>query len=368
MTLLMSLSLHQKLEPSSISTLECTPLGDSYILHSPLSDAIILSNQDGYDLYHDLREGRSSSAHADILQAWHEAGLLDTQKPAFPTTVTYRPISKPYQQLQLKSEHNSLHIRCDDEHLFRQIQEVFTAYSDEISNSTSAVIEIISIANEFGVFLNQQPLWGSCNIDLARNLVFREAAAHLCNPENVGAILHASCATNQDNKTLLITQKSGYGKSTLTAGLVAAGFNFMADDVLPLHRNGKAVFSFPTPIGLKAGSLNLREAKELGFEEPNSTAPRYGVTYNQIRNAVPLGQTSAVSAIIFPHFGERHRNEITLISPETALQQLIEAGGRTYHKSPSIIPIATLLNHVPAYNLSYSSSDYSVQTCLKLTT
>ena len=384
----MNPSLLNAYEPSDISALEYAPLGEGYVLHSRISGAILLSNAIGLTLYQHLQAGKNrheiaqqmagelelsereaDSLYVDITQSWKTAGLLDTHKPPFPNPVIYQPLRKPYDTFTLGYGQQFVTIKCADQMLTSHLLEALQHYQCEEPNETATIISISSIDDGFGIFVDQHPVWEQCNRDMARNLVLREVATILCGTTETGALLHAGCVANTTKNCLIITHKSGYGKSTLTAGLVAAGPDYLADDLLPLHKEGQSVISFPAPLALKQGAWNLAEAKSLGFEaSAPEELPRKGVIYRNIPNSLPLGTRANVSAIIFPYFDKNNQNSLTRLSPETALHKLIEAGGRTNREHPSIRPMARLLNHAPAYALNYSSSGYSIQTCLELLT
>lgn len=80
------------------------------------------------------------------------------------------------------------------------------------------------------------------------------------------ASLHASTiASHRD--AVLIVGKSGQGKSTFTAHLMAAGYQLVADDLTPLKSNTQKVYPYPSGISIKKGAFSSLKHKISNFEE-----------------------------------------------------------------------------------------------------
>ncbi len=74
----------------------------------------------------------------------------------------------------------------------------------------------------------------------ALNVVLVETFRHL----SVGAVLHGAGVGSAESAVLLVG-KTGAGKSTLALGLVARGFEYLSDDLVPLSTSGREVTRFP---------------------------------------------------------------------------------------------------------------------------
>ena len=80
------------------------------------------------------------------------------------------------------------------------------------------------------------------------------------------ASLHASTVAFHDD-AILIVGKSGQGKSTFTAHLMAAGYQLVADDLTPLKSNTQQVYPYPSGISIKKGAFGSLKHKISNFEE-----------------------------------------------------------------------------------------------------
>jgi hypothetical protein len=67
------------------------------------------------------------------------------------------------------------------------------------------------------------------------------------------AVLHAGAVGSPDGRIFVLPGTNGRGKSTLVTGLMAAGFDYLSDDCVPVTRNG-AIVPLPFAICLKEGS------------------------------------------------------------------------------------------------------------------
>lgn len=364
--------------------LQIRPLGGSFAVASAVTGAVVLTNAFGRQIAEGVQAGLDAQGiaariadHPDevpealdavlhVLNAWEQAGLLARTALPFPDPVAYRPVSGPV--FRFGGPHGTVAFRVPDAVLAEQVQTVLSGM-EPLADQPDTLLDAVPDGDGFAIFRDGQAISGRIVLDAARFVLLREMAETACGADQVAAVFHAG-AVARNGRALVICGDSGQGKSTLTFGLVAAGCAYLGDDHIPLHRDGRSVLAFPTAAGVKAGSWDLPEIRALqdmyGLT-PNS--PRVGVRY------LPLGQAQApqigtkqpVRALIFPEFRPDAGFEMTRIEPEQALIQALNAGSRpsASHRG-DIAPLADLLNHVPAYRLRYSSSEFSVPSCLDL--
>jgi hypothetical protein len=65
---------------------------------------------------------------------------------------------------------------------------------------------------------------------------------------------HASTISNNHQAIMLIGE-SGQGKSTLSAILMASGFNLIADDFTPVLAKNQSIYNYPSAISIKQGAF-----------------------------------------------------------------------------------------------------------------
>ena len=116
--------------------------------------------------------------------------------------------------------------------------------------------------------------------DLIAILIAGSVAAYLLSAEG-RLVLHAS-AVEVDGKALAFVGQSGQGKTTMATLLCAAGYPFVADDLLPVERSGNEVTCVPVGTELRVrqkveallGRFDLRTAHRLTVDERYAVAPR----------------------------------------------------------------------------------------------
>ena len=116
--------------------------------------------------------------------------------------------------------------------------------------------------------------------DLIAILIAGSVAAYLLSADG-RLVLHAS-AVEVDGKALAFVGQSGQGKTTMATLLCAAGYPFVADDLLPVGRSGEEVTCVPVGTELRVrekveallGRFDARTARRLTVDDRHAVAPR----------------------------------------------------------------------------------------------
>lgn len=166
-----------------------------------------------------------------------------------------------------------------------------------------------------------------------------------------------SAALVRGGHSLLMPGRSGVGKSTLTAFLVAHGFAYLGDDTIAIGEGKMAVLPLPTRLSIKSGAWAILQP----FYPMLPELPilhRYGrsMRYVEPQNHDALQAAAAASVIVFPAYTAGQPTRLTQVSPLQTMIQLLGAHARL--SSPaSEVKLAQLIRFVeqtPAYELSYS--------------
>jgi Coenzyme PQQ synthesis protein D (PqqD) len=175
------------------------------------------------------------------------------------------------------------------------------------------------------------------------------------------ALLHAG-AIAVPAGCLLLCGDSGAGKSTLLAGLVHAGFEFVADDIVPLEQGT----GFAWPVGL-AMSIKQDSWPAIGALFPEiASAPivRFGgrtmrYLWPGIDVAHPAGYP--VGAVLFPRYVKGAAVTLTRLDSVHSLALLGEGGSVLPATDAELAEFVTRWGRVPAYQLSYGRLGEAVQ-------
>ncbi len=155
--------------------------------------------------------------------------------------------------------------------------------------------------------------------------------------------VHAA-AVARDGRALMLVGPSHAGKSTLSASLTRAGWEFLTDELalLDIEPTGAVVHPFWRPIGIRRGGP-LDVVIDLPGHEQEVLVPASDL--GRLASPTPL------AAIVFPTYVQGGDGRLEPLSPAVALAQMTtqmpglgaEGGTESFHRC------AALLDHLPAY-------------------
>ena len=177
------------------------------------------------------------------------------------------------------------------------------------------------------------------------------------------ALLHgAAIARNGHGVGLIGT--SGSGKSTLAAGLMAAGFDYLADDLVALSMPARAIVPWPLPLSLKPGAMEALTSRYPDLDR----ATRYRTKGVEARLLLPPAtvwdaEPVRLTTLVFPRFIAGAAPETRRLTPFEALERLL--GDRAWLGDPidehRVRAFLAWLDATPAYALSYGTLDDAVR-------
>jgi hypothetical protein len=177
------------------------------------------------------------------------------------------------------------------------------------------------------------------------------------------ALIHGA-ALARKVQGLALVGPSGSGKSTLAAGLMAAGFDYLADDLIALSQPAKAIMPWPLPLSIKPGSLGVVSRRWPALKQ----TPSYRTKGLDARLLVPPetawdAQPIALRCLVFPHYAAGARAELTRLSPFQTIERLLS--DRIWIGSPiteeRVTALLAWLEDTSAYALTYADLDDAVR-------
>ncbi|NMQ20920.1 hypothetical protein E4P82_18030 [Candidatus Competibacter phosphatis] len=126
--------------------------------------------------------------------------------------------------------------------------------------------EVAGHDDGFTGWRDQQGLFATSTLDGAVIGLFSAILQYACAERDSLAVLHAG-AVSDGHTALVLAEAGGSGKSTLTAALLARGYRYLSDDVVPLERGGCVI---PAPIPLQPQGWQRAGP---GRTLPRTTAP-----------------------------------------------------------------------------------------------
>jgi hypothetical protein len=136
-------------------------------------------------------------------------------------------------------------------------------------------------------------------------------------------VVHAGVVVAPDGNAVVLPAASGGGKTTLTAGLVRAGFDFLSDEMMAIDPESLRVLPVPRSLFVKPGTFEA-----LGLQPPDvSEAARrlldgsWPVTPDDLRPGA-LGRPAPVRTIIAPTYSAGSETRIERVSRAAGLADL----------------------------------------------
>jgi hypothetical protein len=177
------------------------------------------------------------------------------------------------------------------------------------------------------------------------------------------ALLHGA-AVARNGAGFGLAGPTGSGKSTLAAGLLTAGFDYLADDMIALSAPDGAIVSWPLPLSIKPGSVEVIAARHPELAQ----AAAYRTKGLEARLLIPPASAwdsdpVRLRTLVFPQFAAGATADLQRISAFDAAQRLL--ADRIWFGNPiteqRVTAFLTWLNDTPAFALSYGSLDDAVR-------
>lgn len=182
------------------------------------------------------------------------------------------------------------------------------------------------------------------------------------------ATFHASTVCN-DKEAIMIIGDSGKGKSTLSAVLMANGFDVLADDFSPLSANNQELYRFPSGISVKKGAFNILQPLFQDFDLfPIYTSTSKDVKIKYIPPTINFGQAAShfpCSKIVIVNYDANAPSEMKEISIERILETLIPESWLSPLASNSRA-FLEWVKELSCYELTYSNNTIAVSEFKKL--
>jgi hypothetical protein len=139
--------------------------------------------------------------------------------------------------------------------------------------------------------------------------------------------LHAGVVSSGES-CIVLPGAPGSGKSTLTIGLMLAGYAYFSDEVALLEEESLRLRPFPLAIGIKAGAIPALEScwPHLQALEAHSREDGQEVRYLAPPKARCAALNHALPArwLVFPRYDAQARTELRAIGRPEALRRLMQ--------------------------------------------
>jgi len=295
---------------------------------------------------------------------WVDAGLLDTsnvphtqrlEQPDDPRWPLPRAASPPRDALLLSLGDRRVSLQCDDQALWAQLQSLLTPTPTAATHSGSVdhQLRLQGANTAWHLSLDAEPIAHGEDLDAALVTILSTLTELGCRPTERLMVIHGAGLVSPDARGLLLVAPGGSGKSTLAAALDTRGLGLLSDDVVPVTLEGE-LLGLGLPLCLKPGSWPVLERLRPSLAAA-SDVQRFGrrVRYLPAHTPAPSG-TVEPALLLFPRYGPGQPARCEPVTPEQALQQLIEAEAvlRALDQT-KLEALAAWVERLPAYAMRY---------------
>ncbi|MDX6751330.1 hypothetical protein SH611_16065 [Geminicoccaceae bacterium 1502E] len=243
-------------------------------------------------------------------------------------------------------------IACDDPDLDPMVQALFAPLRMPGAASPAHRLRLAPDGRRLVLWADGQALAASEDPDHALGLLIDALIDRAWPAARWMAVVHAGAVADARGAVLL-PAPSGGGKSTLAAGLVAAGWRFLSDDIAPIDAGRGEVAPVPLALSAREGSWPILRGLFPGMK-PVATLPfaegrrRFlDLTRHAAQEPPPL------RALLVPHLDPSGTPGLDRLNPGQALAALVEGRCWLSRERPLLQRLLSLLETVPAFTGRY---------------
>lgn len=357
-------------------------IGDNFVLWFEKPNSYVIISSIAYQLLTCYFESKNKEAFIQYLQKnftipisqateyfndltsflgeLHAESQISEERPFLPT-IPYPNISNNYAfgASRVLINYGSINIL---QLIHPYLQHTLT----EETKDVDAVFDIFS-ENDLLYFFKNKELIGSYEVSnfhfLQGKVAMQLVTSIYNNTESEWlATFHASTISN-GNEAIMIIGESGNGKSTLSAVLMAHGFDLLADDFTPMLAENQHLYRFPAAISIKKGAFKLIEDLFEGFEKTelqSSTSKKSVIKYLPPSTSFDSSQKHfACHKLVMVKYDSDVISELCECSSEKFLETFIPDSWISPQPEHSK-QFLNWLKDLKFYELNYSNNDFAV--------
>jgi hypothetical protein len=260
--------------------------------------------------------------------------------------------SRPFDVLGLAFD-----VRARDPHLISYVERLFQPFPDggrtdhQYALVDSGPCELRFDGDRIGEAEVVEGLVATLVHDLNRRAL--EDCAHL--------VIHAG-GVEHGGTGIVFPAAMEAGKTTLTAGLVRAGFDYLSDEAVIIDRETLRIHRYPKPLSLDRGAWALFPELEPQSDLPSDEykADQWQVPPGDIRPHA-LGGECPVSLMVFPRY---EQGAGTAVEPLGRGEALVELAKNTFkfdvQGAPTLDVLAEVVRPAACYRLTSGDLDRAV--------
>lgn len=326
---------------------------------------------------HGLDADRCRQLVVAALAEWRDKGFLEgspkdqpAHRPIAPPAVT--PASSPtWTQPKVVEERHYRMLGSGFRLCFSSVAQaqmvhpVIEHLEVPAPSPNETAVDIVETANRLLVFRDREFVAECADIIELAPIVYSLVWVTAVNNHEFFLDIHAG-VVGDGAKCVLLPGPQGSGKSTLTASLVHAGFQYFSDEVALLEEGSFNVFPVPLAICVKAAGIDAlapRFANLRGLQL-HQRADGKRVAYMPLAPEFRPASDDArpVAALVFPQYTPGTPTSLLRLSTCDALKRLLDEClvVRSALDFTKVAGLVQWISRVPCYRLSFRSTEDAV--------
>lgn len=181
-------------------------------------------------------------------------------------------------------------------------------------------------------------------------------------------LIHAGAVVSPEGEGIVMPGQAGSGKTTLTAGLVRAGFGYLSDEAAAIDPVTRRLYAYPKTLNLKEGSFALFADLRAQDGKWPLLKGRWHLRARDIRPDA-LGAACRLGHVIVPCFQEKAATEVTAISRAAAVAELWDNTWNLHlYKERALFLLGDAMRGASACRLVFGDLDEAVEAIRELAT
>lgn len=259
-------------------------------------------------------------------EAFSQAPEPEEPEEAFILPPRFEPAYFDFREHTYRLLGVSIRIRYGDRELKHWIHPVIAHLETDAEETPEHHITVARVLNYFYLYCDdRQKFWGGAIAELAPRVKFEILRCATSAQEHV-LQLHAGAVVAK-GALVLFPARSGKGKTTLTARLVAAGCEYFTDEVVLLERGTGRIRPMPVSFCVKEDGTELLERYYPGLSELPQYDRQDGIQVRYLpppASSLPQDRAERAALIVFRRYVENAPLRCRPLSPVEAFGRLME--------------------------------------------
>lgn len=257
----------------------------------------------------------------------------------------------------------SFAIRWTTDELGALVDEVLGAFKKKQASGASSADLGVYLVEGTRVVYGEEVLARSNHVTFVLNMLLWHINSEAIRRTNDFLLVHAGAMATPDGVGVVLPAPSGAGKTTLVAGLIRAGFDYLSDEAAVIDPAG-TLHPYPKALTLKDQAI-FRWFPDLAHT--SGVEVRRHLRPDEIRPG-STGKPCPIGFVIAFRFVEGAPTELLPLSPEEGARELARNGLNTHQFGPRAFPlIASVVRMARCYSMVFGNGAEAVSTLLMLT-